>query len=137
MLMFNRRVKLSPTAEELAAGFARIRQEMQLPAEFPLEVEAEADEVAGTPLDAAAYVDARTIEFVTIDPDGSRDLDQAFHAEREGETYVVHYAIADVAAFVPPGSALDREARGRGQSLYCLDERFRLYPSTVSDGVVS
>jgi exoribonuclease R len=135
--MVNRRVKLSPTARELTAGFDRIRQEMQLPTAFPMEVEAEAAEVARTPLAGEGYTDARAIEFVTIDPDGSRDLDQAFHAERNGENYVVHYAIADVTALVAPGSALDREARGRGQTLYCPDERIRLYPAAISEGVGS
>lgn len=135
--MINRRVKLSPAAEELEAGFDRIRDEMQLPTEFPMEVEAEAREVERTRLDGTAYADARAIEFVTIDPEGSVDLDQAFHAERNGTTYVVHYAIADVAAFVSAGSALDREARRRGQTLYCPDERIRLYPPKISEGVGS
>ena len=135
--MVNRRGKLSPSAEELVAGFDHIRQEMQLPTEFPAEVEAEAAEVARAPLDDAPYTDARAIEFVTIDPEGSRDLDQAFHAERNGETYVVRYAIADVATFVSPGSALDREARGRGQTLYCPDARIRLYPAPISEVVAS
>jgi VacB/RNase II family 3'-5' exoribonuclease len=134
--MVNRRVKLSPTAEELVAGFDRIRDEMQLPTAFPMEAEMEAREAERTPLDGS-YVDARAIEFVTIDPEGSVDLDQAFHAERKGTTYVVHYAIADVAAFVSPGSALDREARRRGQTLYCPDKRIRLYPRSVSEGVGS
>jgi exoribonuclease R len=135
--MVNRRVRLSPTAEELVAGFDRIRDEMQLPTDFPSEVEMEAREVERTPIDASAYADARAIEFVTIDPVGSVDLDQAFHAERKGTGYVVHYAIADVAAFVSPGSASDREARQRGQTLYCPDERIRLYPSNISEGVGS
>ncbi len=135
--MVNRRVKLSPAAQELVAGFDRIRDEMQLPTEFPREAEAEAREVERTPVDCSAYADARAIEFFTIDPEGSVDLDQAFHAERKGTTYVVRYAIADVAAFVSPGSALDRESRRRGQTLYCPDERVRLYPANVSEGVGS
>jgi exoribonuclease R len=133
----DRRVKLSPSAEELVSGFDRIRREMELPTRFPLEVEAAAREVQRTALDLSAYVDARAIEFVTIDPEGSVDLDQALHAERDGETYVVHYAIADVAAFLPPGSALDLESRRRGQTLYCPDDRIRLYPPDISEGVAS
>ncbi len=58
---------------------------------------------------------------MTIDPAGSRDLDQAFHAERQGTGFRVHYAIADVAAFVAPGGALDREAFARGETLYLPD----------------
>ena len=54
--------------------------------------------------------DATDIPFVTIDPVGARDLDQAFFLERLGQGYLVRYAIADVSAFVRPGGA----DRGRG-----------------------
>src|SRR5919199_6979560 len=104
--MTTRRVKLAPEAVELARGFARIRREMKLPTGFPQGVEKEAVEAATAARDSARYSDARNIEFVTIDPPGSRDLDQAFHAEADGSGYVVHYAIADVGAFVAPGSEL-------------------------------
>ncbi|MEA2475807.1 MAG: hypothetical protein QOC87_6 [Actinomycetota bacterium] len=135
--MTTRRVKLAPDALELARGFARIRSQMHLPEGWSQEVEDEANRVAAGPLDPKGYADARHIEFVTIDPPGSRDLDQAFHAERKGSGFVVHYAIADVNAFVPPGSALDVESRKRGQTLYCPDERILLYPSVLSEGAAS
>ena len=52
--------------------------------------------------------------FLTIDPPGSMDLDQALHIERDGDGYRVRYAIADVPAFVQPGGAVDAETRRRG-----------------------
>ena len=55
------------------------------------------------------------IPFATIDPAGSRDLDQAFHLERDGGGIRFFYAIADVSAFVAHGGALDDEAHRRGQ----------------------
>jgi exoribonuclease R len=48
--------------------------------------------------------------LVTIDPEGSMDLDQALHIEREGDGFVVHYAIADLAAFITAGDPVDLEA---------------------------
>lgn len=57
----------------------------------------------------AGRVDETGIAFVTIDPPGSMDLDQAVHIEKISTGYVVHYAIADVAAVVTPGGALDIE----------------------------
>ena len=58
--------------------------------------------------------DETGVAFLTIDPPGSMDLDQAVHIERDGDGYRVRYAIADVPAFVTPGGAVDVEARRRG-----------------------
>src|SRR4051794_17760168 len=60
-------------------------------------------------------LDRTDIPFVTIDPPSSMDLDQAVHLERDGDGYVVHYAIADVAAFATPGDPVDEEANRRGR----------------------
>ncbi|HEU0133017.1 MAG TPA: RNB domain-containing ribonuclease [Mycobacteriales bacterium] len=122
-----RRVRLAPTAAELAAGFAAIRAELGLPAAFP------PDAVPAAP--RAAYADATGVAFVTIDPPGSRDLDQAFHAARRGDGYRVTYAIADPGAFLTPG--LDAESRRRGKTLYCPDARVPLYPPALSEGAAS
>ena len=76
--------------------------------------------------------DATDVPFVTIDPVGSRDLDQAFHFERHGQGYLVRYAIADVSAFVRPGSALEAEAESRGQTLYAPDVITLLHPPVIA-----
>ncbi|MDQ3877185.1 MAG: RNB domain-containing ribonuclease [Actinomycetota bacterium] len=134
--MTTRRVRLAPDAAELTRGFERIRRQMELPLDFPADVSREA-EGAASRLDLSGHGDARDIEFVTIDPPGSRDLDQALHIARQGDGYVVHYAIADVQSFVSPGQALDAESRRRGQTLYCPDERILLYPHLLSEGAAS
>ena len=82
-------------------------------------------------------MDETEIPFVTIDPPESMDLDQAMHLERHGDGYRVRYAIADVAAFVPPGGAMDAEAHARGQTFYAPDGDARLYPPAVAEGAAS
>ena len=83
-------------------------------------------------------IDARSVPLVTIDPVGSKDLDQAVHIEaRDGGGYVVRYAIADVAAFVDPDSAVAKESLERGQTIYLPDEPARLHPEELSEGSAS
>ena len=82
---------------------------------------------------ACPSYDATGIDFFTIDPPTSTDLDQAMHLERRaGGGYRVHYAIADVAAFVAPGGALDAEAHRRVTTLYFPDEKIPLHPAARS-----
>ncbi len=71
--------------------------------------------------------------FVTIDPASSRDLDQAMHLERAGDGYVVHYAIADLTAFITPGDPVDEEANRRGETLYGADSKIPLHPPVISE----
>src|SRR6476661_6813165 len=94
----------------LEARFEAIRRELKVPESFPADVLAEAERAAVSP-DDPPTVDATGVPFVTIDPPGSMDLDQALHLERDGDGYRVRYAIADVPAFVVPGMAVDAEAR--------------------------
>jgi exoribonuclease R len=74
---------------------------------------------------------------MTIDPPGARDLDQAMHIERRGDGHRIHYAIADVGAFVAPGSALDAEAMSRALTLYAPDRKVPLHPPVLSEGAAS
>ena len=85
----------------------------------------------------AEHVDRTDRPFVTLDPAGSTDLDQAFAMERAGDDVVLHYAIADVGFFVDRGDALDAEAWKRGVTVYMPDERARLYPAALSEGAAS
>ncbi len=117
-----------------AGDFADLRDELGISDAFPPEVLAEVS--ALTP-DLAGHTDATDVPFVTIDPEGSRDLDQAVHLAREGRGFRVRYAIADVGAFVRLGGAIDTEARQRGQTLYLPDERVPLHPPTLSEGAAS
>ena len=130
-----RRLRLDPHAVELAAGFAALRAELAVPETFPPPVEAEA--AAAVDAHAGERRDATDLPLVTIDPPGSRDLDQAYGAERRGDGYRVRYAIADPGAFVRPGGALDAESRARGVTLYSPDLRTPLYPAGLSEGRAS
>jgi len=115
--------------------FAAIRADAGVPVEFPADVLAEADRVAADP--ALPEHDATDLPLVTIDPPGARDLDQAVHLARIAGGYRVSYAIADVAAFVRLGGAIDAEARRRGQTVYCPDGRTPLHPPQLSEGAAS
>ncbi|MFF2390649.1 RNB domain-containing ribonuclease [Agromyces sp. NPDC058104] len=119
----------SVAQSELAESLAALRASLELPEEFAPEVLAEAE--AASP--AAPAADLRDLPFATIDPSGSTDLDQAMHLARRGDGYLVHYAIADVPAFVAPGGAVDRAARERGQTLYAADGRIPLHPPVIGD----
>lgn len=137
-----RRSRLVPSAVsgQLAASLAALRAELDLPTTFPPDVLAEAAEAArevSTDPDAAHLADLRDIDFVTIDPAGSTDLDQALHLERTATGAVLHYAIADVPAYVLPGGAVDAEARRRGQTMYAPDGRVPLHPEILSEDAAS
>jgi exoribonuclease R len=119
----------------LAAGVRAIETEMSLPGDFSSEVVAAAEAAAAQP--RLPDLDRTDLPLITIDPVGSRDLDQALHIERRGRGFRVFYAIADVAAFVTPGDAIDAEAHRRGETLYAPDHRIPLYPSVLSEGAAS
>ena len=109
--------------------------EVGAPGPFPEQVLTEAQDAARTP-DLPA-LDRTDLPFVTLDPAGSMDLDQAMYLERAGDGFLVHYAIADVGAFIRPGSALDTEARRRGQTLYAPHRRVPLHPPHLSEDAAS
>jgi exoribonuclease R len=121
--------------EVFRASLQDIRRELEVPAEFPDEVVAAALHAAKNP--RLPELDRTDLEFVTIDPPDSMDLDQALHIERTGDGYTVYYAIADVAAFVQPGDPIDLEARRRGETLYAPDKRTPLHPPELSEGAAS
>jgi exoribonuclease R len=121
--------------DELAEALAEIPARFGLARDFPPEVLAEADTVAEK-VDLPER-DLTDIPFVTIDPVGAKDLDQAMHLARAGEGYRVLYAIADVPAVVRPGGAIDQEARKRGQTVYTPDGRIPLHPPVLSEGAAS
>lgn len=116
-------------------SFDDIRTEFGLRPSFPAEVLAEAEAaVSRSPGDRP---DLTSIPLVTIDPPGAKDLDQALCLERTSSGFVVHYAIADLGAFVTPGAALDTEVRQRGQTIYLPDGNVPLHPTVLSEGAAS
>ena len=124
----------------LRAAFERIRSEQSVPDAFPAEVVAEAEDAVRRVLPArpdASRLDLRDVPFLTIDPSGSTDLDQAMHLERRNGGHRVRYAIADLAPFIAPGGAVDAEAQERGQTLYAPDGRTGLHPEVLSEDAAS
>ncbi len=119
--------------------FEAIRVQFDLPSaaetdEFPADVEAEAVSIATTRPTGDETLD---LPFVTIDPTGSKDLDQAMFLERVGKGFRVHYAIADLGSSIPAGGPVDTEARRRGQTVYLPDGRVPLHPTVLSEGALS
>jgi ribonuclease R len=84
-----------------------------------------------------ARLDLTSLPFVTIDPARARDHDDAVFAEPDGAGVRLWVAIADVAHFVPPRSALDREARRRGTSVYLPDRVVPMLPEALSGDLCS
>jgi exoribonuclease R len=107
--------------------------ELEVPHEFSPEAVHEAE----TASDPHERVDHTGVQFVTLDPEGSQDLDQAVCIERAGRGYTIWYAIADVGALVAPGGAMDQESHRRGETVYLPDRRIPLYPAALSEGSAS
>jgi exoribonuclease R len=118
-----------------AISWDDLRSELQVPADFPPAVLAEAQAAAAAP--RLPEADLTALPFLTIDPPGSLDLDQAMCLERDGSGFVVRYAIADVGAFVTPGGALDLETHARGETFYFPDLRVPLHPPVLAEGAAS
>ena len=108
--------------------------------EFPDDAIAEAD--AARPVALGTRADLTSLPFVTIDPADARDHDDAVWAEPDQASdnpggHVLWVAIADVAHYVRPGSALDLEARERGNSTYFPDRVVPMLPDRLSGGLCS
>ncbi|KRC50547.1 ribonuclease II [Leifsonia sp. Root227] len=124
-------VTASAAQSELATALAELRTALSLPDGFPAPVDREAEAAASTI--SLPDRDLTAVEFLTVDPVGSTDLDQAVHIERAGAGFLVRYAIADVPALVRPGGAVDTEARTRGQTVYAADGRIPLHPAAIGE----
>ncbi|MGA0606904.1 ribonuclease R [Phenylobacterium sp. VNQ135] len=111
-----------------------------IPTGFSQAAEAEAEEAQ--PPTLAGREDLREVPLITIDPADARDHDDAVYAEPDTDEknpggWIVWVAIADVAAYVTPGSALDREARDKGNSVYFPDRVEPMLPERLSNGLCS
>src|SRR5438093_5935912 len=116
-----------------------IIRKYHLSAEFPKDVLDQAERIS-------EKIGSRQLEsrealrnefIVKIDPDDARDFDDAIQVEKTNSGWRLSVHIADVAAYVEPGSALDREARGRGNSVYLPDRVIPMLPEGLSNGVCS
>jgi ribonuclease R len=113
---------------------------LEIPYVFPTSVIREAEEAKEASLKGRE--DWRDLPLVTIDPPDAKDHDDAVHAAPDNDAnnpggFVVTVAIADVAAYVTPGSALDREAYVRGNSVYFPDRVVPMLPERISNELCS
>jgi ribonuclease R len=111
-----------------------------IPHVFPVAAEAEAH--AAQPVGLAGREDWRRLPLVTIDPLDAKDHDDAVHAAPDPDPanpggHILTVAIADVAHYVRPGSALDREALKRGNSVYFPDRVVPMLPERISNNLCS
>ena len=114
--------------------------EQGIPTEFHPKAVAQAE--AAKPATPRGRTDLRDIPLITIDPADARDHDDAVWAEADPDPkneggFTVIVAIADVAAYVPPGSALDRDALERGNSCYFPDRVVPMLPERISNDLCS
>lgn len=113
---------------------------LDIPYRFPASVTKEAEEAKETTIKGRE--DWRHLPLVTIDPVDAKDHDDAVYAEPDTDPknpggHIVYVAIADVAAYVRPGTALDREAYIRGNSVYFPDRVVPMLPERISNELCS
>jgi len=131
--------RLGSLASERAVSLIAIHAH-GIPSVFRRETQLEAD--AAKPANLHDREDWRRVPFVTIDPPDAKDHDDAVHAAPDTAPnnpggFVVDVAIADVAHYVKPGSALDREALTRGNSVYFPDRVVPMLPERISNDLCS
>jgi ribonuclease R len=131
--------RLGDPSQPKAVSLIAIHQH-GIPDDFPDAVIAEAD--AKPPADLADRTDLREMPLITIDPADARDHDDACWAASDEAKdnpggHVIWVAIADVAHYVPPGSALDKEALNRGNSTYFPDRVVPMLPDRLSGDLCS
>ena len=132
--------RIGDPSEPKSLSLIAIR-EQGIPIDFPEDALAEAEQ-AEELTDLDGRLDLRQMPLVTIDPADARDHDDAVFAQRDEDPankdgWVVWVAIADVAHYVRPGSALDRAARSRGNSAYFPDRVVPMLPDRLSGDLCS
>jgi ribonuclease R len=125
---------------EMGVDVEIILRKHHLPHEFPSEVLTEARAIAPmvSETDLRGRADFRDLPIVTIDGETAKDFDDAVLVRPlPGGGHELQVHIADVAHYVRPGSALDREARLRGTSVYFPDRAVPMLPEELSNGICS
>ncbi len=135
--------KLGSIKSEKAISLIAIHSH-NIPQEFRADTLAEARDARPASLQGQGFVreDWRKLPIVTIDPPDAKDHDDAVHAEHDHDNsnpggFILSVAIADVAAYVRPGTALDREAMIRGNSVYFPDRVVPMLPERISNDLCS
>ena len=111
----------------------------ELPVEWPAEVQAEIAGLTPEVPESAkeGRTDLRKLPLVTIDGADARDFDDAVYCERKPKGWKLLVCIADVSSYVVPGTALDKEALERGNSVYFPDRVIPMLPEVLSNGLCS
>jgi ribonuclease R len=131
--------RLGSLASEKAVSLIAIHAH-EIPQAFSPAALREAEEAK--PATLAGREDWRDVPLVTIDPPDAKDHDDAVHAEPDPDPnnkggHILNVAIADVAFYVRPGSALDRDALTRGNSVYFPDRVVPMLPERISNDLCS
>jgi ribonuclease R len=126
--------------DEEGVDMLSVLRQYELPLHFPKPVLHEANAIGTTvhARDVAGRVDCRRHRVITIDPDDAKDFDDAICLERvSAEQWRLWVHIADVSHYVKPGTALDTEARKRGNSTYLVDRVIPMLPEALSNELCS
>lgn len=134
---------LGPPDEE-GVDMLSVLRHYALPLHFPKNVLHEAQTIAKSRPDnqpsaqeCAGRVDCRSHNVITIDPDDAKDFDDAICLQKHGDQWHLWVHIADVSHYVLPGSALDVEAKKRGNSTYLVDRVIPMLPEALSNELCS
>lgn len=119
------------------ANYQAILYEHGIKTRFDRKALAEADELAGRPVQVQGRRDLRSQLIFTIDGEDAKDLDDAVSIEKTEQGYILGVHIADVSHYVTESSPLDREAYERGTSVYFADQVIPMLPKALSNGVCS
>jgi ribonuclease R len=133
-------IEVLGSPDEEGVDMLSVLRQYNLPLHFPKEVlnEARAIGTAVSPSELAGRDDCRRHEVVTIDPDDAKDFDDAICLERVSPgRWKLWVHIADVSHYVKPGTALDNEARRRGNSTYLVDRVIPMLPEALSNELCS
>ena len=126
--------------DEEGVDMLSVLRQYDLPLHFPKPVLAEARAIGSTvtPDELAGREDCRSHHVITIDPDDAKDFDDAICLERASQgQWKLWVHIADVSHYVKPGTALDVEARKRGNSTYLVDRVIPMLPEALSNELCS
>ena len=133
-------VEVLGAPDEEGVDMLSVLRQYNLPLHFPKNVLAEAHAVGSTVAekDLAGRLDCRAHNVITIDPDDAKDFDDAICLEKiSAEQWRLWVHIADVSHYVKPGTALDEEARKRGNSTYLVDRVIPMLPEALSNELCS
>ncbi len=125
--------------EDFGVDVLSIIRDYDFEVEFPKKAlsQAEAIPTELSPEELTGRLDLRDKPIITIDGDDSKDLDDAVSLEKTANGWRLGVHIADVSAYVRPGSPLDKEALKRGTSVYMVDRVVPMLPPRLSNGICS